>query len=737
MYDVYVYEDVYVGFVVVVYVGNRTDRADARCSIEESNRNPIQRAIIMEAFVTRLAERSKSSRESSVTATCVDRAVARAATLSKLGERARPCGMTVAAPTTPGSSSRMIGRKQQRRRRGGELEAGADSGREDDEKDGTNGERRERRPALGKIDANSPVGVAGRITTVADAVAMERRRADDGATKTKTTRTAATARASAAGGRTPGGKSRLARSRSASDELAAASGTDGEDEDFVGVESFAEMLARVGLDARGALRETQRRALEEVYEESLEARSLRTVLENVKEAELEMAREESERRMAWVKSLEGEIEKKWANRVEETERENAQLRVEVHTQGLALDASKEKARQLSRALEKAPEAAPAAPEKKMVTAETQTPPLPEAQRVVEAPANNEEEVEALKRALAAANARVQNEVRQHAGEFDALNDELAAKDAMIQRLRREVSEMKDRTSFYERCANTADERANNAEANSHALREEFLVLQSDVKKLNEQMHRNAKNAAEEKESIMAALAAAQARASEAEAVPVAAKLNIADALISNETVCKCGSVATAQRLSAALADATARNSELQSKVTMLENKLEMREVSDDVNDDEVERLEKRALAAERRLSVAREAMTRYVSESQKCSPCPTVYNTVDELTPMKRAVEKWIEVSDAKHADEKESDTKNAEEEEEENSDSDDEFDTPQRHRGMLPTPRLRARIAIRRTRGPPPKKPLAAYKPAAGDELCRRARAIGMSDSPFARKRD
>jgi len=689
----------------------------------------------MEAFVTRLAERSKS--RESVTATCVDRAVARAATLSKLGERARPCGMTVAAPTTPGSSSRMNGRKQQRRR-GGER-AGADDGRQDDEKDATRGERRERRPALGKIDANSPVGVAGRITTVADAVAMERRRAGE-ATKTKTTRTAATARATAAGGRTPGGKSRLARSRSASDELAAASGTDGEDEDFVGVESFAEMLARVGLDARGALRETQRRALEEVYEESLEARSLRTVLENVKEAELEMAREESERRMAWVKSLEGEIEKKWANRVEETERENAQLRVEVHTQGLALDASKEKARQLSRALEKAPEAAPAAPEKKMVTAETQTPPLPEAQRVVEAPANNEEEVEALKRALAAANARVQNEVRQHAGEFDALNDELAAKDAMIQRLRREVSEMKDRTSFYERCANTADERANNAEANSHALREEFLVLQSDVKKLNEQMHRNAKNAAEEKESIMAALAAAQARASEAEAVPVAAKLNIADALISNETVCKCGSVATAQRLSAALADATARNSELQSKVTMLENKLEMREVSDDVNDDEVERLEKRALAAERRLSVAREAMTRYVSESQKCSPCPTVYNTVDELTPMKRAVEKWIEVSDAKHADEKESDTKNAEEEEEEeeeNSDSDDEFDTPQRHRGMLPTPRLRARIAIRRTRGPPPKKPLAAYKPAAGDELCRRARAIGMSDSPFARKRD
>jgi hypothetical protein len=690
----------------------------------------------MEAFATRLAERKRATVTATATATCVDRAVARAATLSKLSDKARPCGMTVAAPTTPGSASRMPGGKRivvMMPRNADAVDDDATAGR--------------RRAVLGKIDANSPVGVAGRITTVADAVAEERRQraADEDA---KTTRRAKKAVARAAGGRTPGGKSRLARSRSASDELlaAAASGTDGEDEDFVGVESFAEMLARVGLGARGALRETQRRALEEVYEESLEARSLRTVLENVKEAELEMAREESERRMAWVKSLEDEIEKKWANRVEETERENAQLRVEAHTREIALDASKERTRELSRALEKAPEAV-RAPEKKMVTTETQTAPLPEAPRVVEvpapapAPANDKEEVETLKRELAAANARAQNEVRQHAGEFDALNDELAAKDAMIQRLRREVSEMKDRTSFYERCANTADERANNAEANSHALREEFLVLQSDVKKLNEQMHRNAKNAAEEKESIMAALAAAQARASEAETVPVAAKLNITDALISNETLCKCGSVATAQRLSAALADATARNSELQSKVTMLENKLEMREVSEDVNDDEVERLEKRALAAERRLSVAREAMTRYVSESQKCSPCPTVYNTVDELTPMKRAVEKWIEVSDAKHADENKSDAKDVEgedeREEEVDSDSDDEFGTPQRRRGMLPTPRLRARIAIRRTRGPPPKKPLAAYKPAPGDELCRRARAIGMSDSPFARKRD
>ena len=47
------------------------------------------------------------------------------------------------------------------------------------------------------------------------------------------------------------------------------------------------------------------------------------------------------------------------------------------------------------------------------------------------------------------------------------------------------------------------------------------MIESEVKKLKEQMARNAEHAAEEKESIMSALAAAQARASESENAPLA------------------------------------------------------------------------------------------------------------------------------------------------------------------------------------------------------------------------
>ena len=167
---------------------------------------------------------------------------------------------------------------------------------------------------------------------------------------------------------------------------------------------------------------------------------------------------------------------------------------------------------------------------------------------------------------------------------------------------------------------------------------------------------------------------------------------------------------------------------------MLENKLEMRSIGDVLDKEQVEALEERARAAERRVSVARTAMTRYVSESQKCSPAPFVYSTVDELTPMKRAVENWMEFSEAKHANE-EDEKREEDEKEEEDKDSDDEFDSPGRHRGMLPTPRLRARVAIRLTHGPAPKLPPGAYKPTSDEELRRRAKVMGLSVSPFGRR--
>ena len=216
------------------------------------------------------------------------------------------------------------------------------------------------------------------------------------------------------------------------------------------------------------------------------------------------------------------------------------------------------------------------------------------------------------------------------------------KETSVRRLQQELAEAKDRAAFYERCSNTADERANNAEATAHALREEFLIVEAEAKSLKSQMLRNAKSAVEEKGSIMCALAAAQARASEAENAPLAQKMSLQDVFNPSEISCKCGSVETAQRLSAALADSTSRNTELQSKIADLQERL-----GANTSVEDVENLEKRALAAERRLEIARTAMTRYVTESQKCSPAPVVHSTIDDLTPMKHAVERWKEYSDA------------------------------------------------------------------------------------------
>ena len=119
-------------------------------------------------------------------------------------------------------------------------------------------------------------------------------------------------------------------------------------------------------------------------------------------------------------------------------------------------------------------------------------------------------------------------------------------------------------------------------------------------------------------------------------------MNLQDVFNPSEISCKCGSVETAQRLSAALADSTSRNTELQSKIADLQERL-----GANTSVEDVENLEKRALAAERRLEIARTAMTRYVTESQKCSPAPVVHSTIDDLTPMKHAVERWKEYSDA------------------------------------------------------------------------------------------
>jgi hypothetical protein len=71
---------------------------------------------------------------------------------------------------------------------------------------------------------------------------------------------------------------------------------------------------------------------------------------------------------------------------------------------------------------------------------------------------------------------------------------------------------------------------------------------------------------------MCALAAAQARASEAENAPLAQKLSLQDVFNPSEISRKSGSVETAQRLSAALEDLTSCNTEMQSKIADLQER---------------------------------------------------------------------------------------------------------------------------------------------------------------------
>jgi hypothetical protein len=625
----------------------------------------------------------------------VSRAISTAQLLSPLDASARPCGIAVASPVRATTTTNAHAHGYARGR--GEL-----------------------RSPLAMIDANSPQGKNTKRTNASSSMPAPR-----GGFEMRVRAASKLQRKPSAGA-----KSRLARSRSASEEslIDDANGVTATVKDappdtptpsFRAVESFDEMVNRLRLTS--VMDDYATRELALVYEESLEARSLRAVLENVKDSELEMAHVEAERRDKWAKSIEENIERKWASKVREMEKENAKLRVEAHSKDVALDRAKTEANRLAKVVENAPRAAAtttavvSVPEPKvLMNSSTQT----------TGGMVNDAEVKTLKQELTRARAQTAHEQRQGAKDLDMLNADLVAKEKTIQTLRHELSEAKDRAHFYERCVRSADERANNAEATSHALREEIIVSQGEFMRLKEQMLRSAANFAEEKESIMAALAAAQARANEVEQPPVALHLKTPEAWFNGDVPCSCGSVRTAKRLSAALADATSRNTELQTRITMLESKLEMRLVSKNVDVEEAEEFEERALAAERRASVAREALTRYVHESQKCSPAPTNYSTIDALTPMKEQVTAPPILKASHESAQVEEDTDS------------DEFDSPQRHRGTLPTPRLRARVAIRLTHGPAPKHSVSSYRPSSDDELRRRAKIMGLSMSPFSRNR-
>lgn len=509
------------------------------------------------------------------------------------------------------------------------------------------------------------------------------------------------------------GKSRLARSTSASDEETRAADRETarrNAETFEPVESVDEVLARMRLKVN----ETQRKEFAKIYDECLEAKSLRVAIENVKDTELRVAHREALRMEEFVRASVDAHDKK-DTAIAEASEEISSLKARARESEREVRKLKAENEELARALRLAKKTASPG-SKKLVSATTQTS-LSASTQTRDGGQNDQ--LEALRRELTLANSRVESELRQHDAEFMTLNDELTkARDAM-RALERDLTEAKDASAFYQRCSNTADERANVAEETACALREEVLETRAEMDKLRVQIERNAVLIAKDQESIMAALASAQARASEAENAPLAQRIDFPEASVATDLMCKCGSVATAKRLNAALMDAVTRNTELQSTIATLESKLAHR--ATEATAQEVGALEERANAAERRLEVARAAMTRYVKESQKCSPAPTVANTIDDLTPLKKAVDQWIEVSEAKH-------------ECEQGVDSDDEFDSPPRRRGSLPTPRLRARVAIRRTHGPAPKIAPGAYKPASDEELRRRARVMGLSVSPFAR---
>ena len=511
-----------------------------------------------------------------------------------------------------------------------------------------------------------------------------------------------------------GKKSRLARSTSASDEeVRAVAGARGAETTFEPVESVDEVLRRLSL----RLNETQRREFKKIYDECLEAKSLRVAIENVKDTELRAAHRDALRTEEFVRASVDAHEKK-DEKMREMEANIAELRARARESHRELESLRMKNAELI----EAERGARAPQSKKLVSASTQTAAVASTQTADD---GLKGEMDALRKQLEQAKTRVERESRVHGAEFDALSDELAESREAKRRLEQEVARMRDEAAFYLRCSNTADERANVAEETACALRDEVLESQAEVKRLKAQIARVEELAAKDKESIMAALASAQARASEAENVPLAQRMNFPEASMASDLPCKCGSVATAKRLSAALMEAAAKNNELQGTIWALENKLAKRATSESTK--EVEALEERARAAERRVEVARVAMQRYVKESQKCSPAPAVYATVDELTPMKRAVERWIEVSEAKHENERETDSE----------ESEDDFDSPPRRLGTLPTPRLRARAAIRRTHGPAPRLPPGAYKPASDDELRRRAKVMGLSVSPFGRPRE
>ena len=113
---------------------------------------------------------------------------------------------------------------------------------------------------------------------------------------------------------------------------------DGDDDmDFGAQESFGEWLSRVGLTR---VTPTQRAELERVWGDASEVETLRELVENLKDGELEMARREQLAASGWAADFERATETAWRERVEAASAAESEAKAELQRNAAAADAAR-------------------------------------------------------------------------------------------------------------------------------------------------------------------------------------------------------------------------------------------------------------------------------------------------------------------------------------------------------------------------------------------------------------
>ena len=114
-------------------------------------------------------------------------------------------------------------------------------------------------------------------------------------------------------------------------------GDDDDDMDFGAQESFGEWLSRVGLTR---VTPPQRAELERVWGDASEVETLRELVENLKDSELEMARREQLAASGWAADFERATETAWRERVEAASAAESEAKAELRRNAAAADAAR-------------------------------------------------------------------------------------------------------------------------------------------------------------------------------------------------------------------------------------------------------------------------------------------------------------------------------------------------------------------------------------------------------------